>query len=331
MPTDDPADAQPPTLLTTLGPGLMLPRAAVQQLFALPGDALPQAITRLTGLTRDDVRRFAAFDTAEALDQALRHEPARFYYYALVGWLAYDSPLGEAVRERLHDVGEPHALALAEAVTEGIVGLLAGCVPTPTADTVAELQALFAQEKHGLVACLPALAPPGPPPASPPDDDDAVWLAMTPRPRELRLFSMALYFTHTASYAVPHPLGRALPAVAALGTPAELIGLAQRFKAAGAEAAPKIDLGGPDVIRLYLSLQVLALLFVAELQPVLMSRLNPTPDGDTPWLDPRQQQNTLRWVCTQVEAFGMLFDDLFGDEPSYHAAKATARELAALV
>jgi hypothetical protein len=33
---------------------------------------------------------------------------------------------------------------------------------------------------------------------------------------------------------------------------------------------------------------------------------------------------------TQVEAFGMLFDNFFGEEPACQAAKADARRLAAL-
>jgi len=131
----------------------------------------------------------------------------------------------------------------------------------------------------------------------------------------------------------------ALPGVSALGTPAELVGLARRLAAAqpppgAADAdatAEELALNGPDLIRLYLSLQVLALLFVADLAPVLLARLSPAPDPNTAWHDPAQQHEMLHHVCSQVEAFGQLFDDIFGEEPAYIAAKATARSLAALV
>ena len=341
MPAEEPAAASPaPTLAALLGPALLLPKIALQQLFALPGDALPQAITRLTGLTQDDVIRFAAFTTSEEYDQALRHESGRFYCYALAGWLAYQSPLGEAIGPRLHGAGTEataHTLAAAEGIAEGMVGLLAECAPFPDRVAAQGLHALFAQEKHGLVPCLPALVPPAAPPA-PADASLAGWhMPMRPHARELNLFSLALHLTHAASYGVPHPLGRALADVAALGTPAELLALGRRFGAAtalapdGGDDAPELDVAGPDLIRLYLALQVLALLCVADLQPELMARLDPDPDHVGPWTDPDQQQALVAWVCTQAEAFGMIFDDFFGEEPAYLAAKDTARALAALV
>ena len=329
-PNNDNQDVSP-TLAAVLGPALLLPKIALQQLFALPGDAVPQAITRLTGLTQDDVCRFAAFSTPEEYAQALRHEAARFYYYALAGWLAYQSALGAAIRARLRGAGTAataDTVAAAELITEGTVTMLEGCVPTPTRATVEALHALFEQEKHGLVPCLPALVAEAP---APDPEADEVWITIRPTFRELHLFGMALYLTHAASYGVPHRLGEALPAVAALGPPAELIALARRCKAAEAEAEPTMDLTGADIIRLYLSLQVLALLCVADLQAPLLQRLNPEPDSDEPWADPEQQQAFVGYACTQVEAIGRLFDDLFGEEPAYQAAKATARELAALV
>lgn len=95
---------------------------------------------------------------------------------------------------------------------------------------------------------------------------------------------------------------------------------------------PALALNGPDLIRLYLSLQVLALLFVADLAPVLLTRLSPAPDPNTdPWHDPAQKHKMLHHVCNQVEAFGQLFDGIFGEEPAYIDAKDTARSLAVLV
>ena len=325
-----------PSLATVLGPALLLPKLALQQVFALPGDALPQGITRLTGLNQDDVRRFAAFTAPEQYAYALRHEAARFYYYALSGWLAYQSVLGEAIRARLRGAGTAataETVAAAELVTEGVVTMLEGCVPTPTRATTEALYELFDQEKHGLVPCLPALVPDGLLAPAPDAGAEAgeVWITIRPTPEELHLFGMALYLTHAASYGLSHPLAEALPNVTALGKPAEMIDLARRCKATEAENAPTLDLSGADTIRLYLSLQVLALLSVADLQPQLLQRLNPELDHAGPWDDPEQQQNFVAYVCTQVEAYGLLFDDLFGEEPAYQAAKATARALAALV
>lgn len=330
---DDATPNSTPSLAAVLGPGLLLPKIALQQLFALPGDALPQGITRLTGLTQDDVRRFAAFDAAAQYDQALRHEAALFYAYALTGWLAYQHVLGDAIRAQLYGSGTgttADTVMAAELVAEGIVGLLEGCVPTPTRTTVEALNALFAQEKYSPAPHLPALAPHLPPAEAAPEDDE-VWLTMQPNPAEMNLFGMALNLTTAAAYGVPHPLGRALAEVAALGTPAEATALARRFRAAPTGEAPELALTGPDVVRLYLSLQVLALLCVADLQPELMQRLDPELDHAGPWTDPDHQQAFVAWVCTQTEAFGMLFDDLFGEEPAYLAAKATARALAELV
>ncbi|WP_046246415.1 hypothetical protein [Hymenobacter terrenus] len=328
-PSTDGAPDQSLSLPAILGPVLLLPKLAVQQLFALPGDALPQAVTRLTGLRQDDMMRLTNLHDPADYDHALQHEPAAFYYYVLVGVLAYDSPLGEAIRARVPG-REGLLLRVMEVLSEIILPLLAEQVPTPTAEVSEALRALFAQEKYGLEACLPALvSQPEPAPAEAPTPAEE-WLTMQPNPNECHLFSFALYLTHAALYGVKHPLAEALPTVAGLGTPAELVALAQRFR--NAAPATEFALDGSDVIRLYLSLQVLALLFVADLQLTLMARLNPVPDDLTaPWLDPDQQHNMLHWVCTQVEAFGLLFDDYFGEEPAYQAAKADARRLAALV
>lgn len=84
------SEPTPPALADVLLPALLLPRIAAQRFFALPGDPVPQAVTRLCGLTRDDVVRLA---------HALAHEPAASYYFTLVGWLAFDSPLGETVAD----------------------------------------------------------------------------------------------------------------------------------------------------------------------------------------------------------------------------------------
>ena len=350
-PTPDPgSEPIPPALADVLLPALLLPRIAAQLLFALPGDPVPQAVTRLCGLTQGDVMRLASARDADALALALAHEPAAFYYFALVGWLAFDSPLGETVADRMANAGteaQARMLAVAAAVVEGLLPLLADCVPGPaTAATTAALRELFAQEKHGLMACLPAIVPPAAAPAEVPAEvlaEDDVWLTMRAEPSELYLFGLALTLTHTASYGLAHPLARALPGVSGLGTSAELVGLARRLAAAqpppGAADADAADapaeelaLNGPDLIRLYLSLQVLALLFVADLAPVLLARLSPAPNPNTdPWHDLAQQHDMLHHVCSQVEAFGMLFDDIFGEEPAYIAAKATARGLAALV
>jgi len=337
---EDAAEESAPSLLATLGPALLLPRITIQQLFSLPGDALPRAVTRLCGLTQDDVIRLTEATTEVGLRQLLEHETATLYYYALVGWLAYDSPLGEAVRMQILGTGSEAAmqgLAKLEHLVAGVVPMLAEYVPTDTATTTEALEALFAQEKYGLTPALPALLPAAAKPFAA-DEDDDIWLHLeNARPLDLNLFCMAMHLTHSASYGVPHPLGAALAGVAGLGPPAELVALARRIAAANAAGPPPypdLALNGPDLIRLYLSLQVLALLFVADLQPALMSRINPDAYADTdagPWFDPEQQQATLTWVCTQVEAFGLLFDDYFGEEPTYQTAKAEAQRLAALL
>lgn len=165
------------------------------------------------------------------------------------------------------------------------------------------------------------------------DEPEEIWLTFRPEPDDLHLFGMAIHLTNTAAHMVSHPLSKALHGVAALGTPAELLELGRRCTAPLTlpRPLPEMSLTAPEAIRLYLSLQVLALLYVSELQIPLLNRLDPTQSDAGPWNDPEQHQAVLTWVCTQVEAFGMLYDDRFGKEPRYQAAKATAQALAALV
>ena len=305
---------------------LVLPRFAILELFALPGDPLPQAITRLTHLTKADVQRLTALTTAEALEAALHTTPTELYFFVLISCLCYDTPLGRAALVRIGgaDIWE-ESVESVRPLSIQLLPLLARYLPDPAAVAApeAEVRAVFAQAQHGLPHTLP------PPTAPTPDDDNTIWQTMRPTAQEQNLFSWALNMTVMARMGVPHPLGHALNTVPALGSDEQLNHLARRMKAVAPEVTQ--ELNGPDLLRLYLSLNVLALLCVADLQPALMDRLQPNPAAPAPWLDPARQQGVVQWVSTQVEALNQLFDENHGDRPAYQAAQAEVQRLAELM
>lgn len=325
-----PTPGYPAELLALLPAVVSLPRIATMQVFLLPGDPLPQAITRLTGLELADIKRlFEKLGTEEParLEQVLRNEPEATYYFLLVGWLALDSPLGAGIAAQLHEMPadvQTQLLDLMAQMLEKVLLLLALSLPDPvaTAATAEALRAVFAQEKYGLSGSgfdhPPATA-----------EADEVWLTMRPTALELQVFGMALRLAVGARFGVPHPLGQALATTEVLGNDHQMRLLSLRFKTAQPDTP--LDVNGPDLLRLYLSLHVLTLLLLADLHPALMDRLEPEARTDAPWHDPKQQQQMVAWVGSHVEAFSQICDEEFGDEPAYLAAQAEVQRLAALL
>lgn len=311
--------------LSTCVVALTLPRLLALRLFTLPGDPVTQAVTRLTGITQAEAERLnrALMQPADLAD-ALNNDMTGVYYLALIGHLVSGSPLGASLRTQVLDKGQD--LQVLEAMAEQVVDMLFDYLPDPeaAAATTEALRTLFAAEQYS----LPALWVPDAP-ATPDADPDDIWMTMRPTARELNLFALALNLTAAARFGVPHPLGQALNTTPGLGSDTQLIDLAQRFKLAPPEEP--LEVTGPDMVRLYLALHALMLLIIAELQPALLSRLDPTGQAEPPWLDPEQQQHFVEWVGVHVEALSQIFDEHFADEPAYQAAQAEVRRLAGLV
>jgi|GEM_PF-5873196 len=222
------------------------------------------------------------------------------------------------VEERLRQEGlQPETLIQ---MAEEVLHLLASALPDPTAATATAeaLRKLFAAEKYGVAATWR----PDVPATSLTEADDEVWLTMEPTHLETQLFSYAISVTVTARFGVEHPLGDAL------GSDTQLRELARRFREATPDAT--LELNGPEVLRLYLSLHILTLLCLADLQPLLLARLTPAPNAPAPWTAPGQQQHLVESVSRHVAILNQLLDEYFADEPAYQAAQAEVHRLAEL-